>query len=263
MRHYVFPLGLLTLLCFPVLLQGQSTASTHAMGLYGEPPIPGWIPGQDDWPALQPLEPSDFSFCMGVRHLPYLPGQGFLTLGLGYQKNRDWLTLRILRNGWWEFGSYQGGLGLSRGFQGHRVGMNLSVGWNPKERNQSVGFGLGTEHRLTTSWRCGFRIRHASRDLEAATQPIPAWQGGMHLTWHQRALNGSLRLHFVPGRLPVSEWVMGYQPNSRWSFWLVSDPWAGMIGVGMGYQDTKRRWTLSQIRTELPIPILRSTFHSL
>lgn len=83
MRHYVFPLGLLTLLCFPALLQGQSTASTHAMGLYGEPPMPGWIPGQDDWPALQPLEPSDFSFCMGVRHIPYLPGQGFLTLGLG------------------------------------------------------------------------------------------------------------------------------------------------------------------------------------
>ena len=36
-----------------------------------------------------------------------------------------------------------------------------------------------------------------------------------------------------------------------------------MIGVGLGYQDAKRRWTLSQIRTELPVPVLRSTFHSL
>ena len=32
---------------------------------------------------------------------------------------------------------------------------------------------------------------------------------------------------------------------------------------GLGYQDAKRRWTLSQIRTELPVPVLRSTFHSL
>jgi hypothetical protein len=263
MRLFVFLTGLWTLLCFRDQVLGQSASSTHALGLYAEPPLPGWILGQDYWPALQPLGPGGFGFCMGLRHLPYLPGQGFLTLGLGYQKNRDWLTLRLRRNGWWEFGSFQSSLGLSRGVQDHRFGMNLSIDWSPKERNPAVAFGLGSEHRLATGWRCGFRIRHATRDLKSATPTVPAWQSGLHFTWQQNALNGSLRLHFMPGRLPVSEWVLGYQPNSRWSYWLVSDPWSGIIGVGLSYQDTKHRWTLSSVRTDLPVPVLRSTFHRL
>ena len=259
MRLFLYLTWFLGLFCFLDPVLAQSTISSHALGLYAEPPLPGWIPGQDDWPALPPLELPGLGFSMGIVHLPYLPGQGVLNLGLGYQKNRDWLTLRLLRKGWWEFGSNHGSLGLSRGFQNHRFGMNLSIGWSPKESNASVAFGLGSEHRLNNGWRCGFRIRHANPEPESASPWVPAWQSGLHVTWVQSAMNGSLRLHFVPSRGPVSEWVLGYEPSSTWSFWLVSDPWAGIIGVGLGYQGAKSRWTTSSLRTDLPVPILRST----
>jgi len=261
MRHFLFSIGLTTLLGQPVFLQGQSTPSTHAMGLYCEPPVPGWIPGQSEWPGLQPLESGDFGFCAGLKQHPHLPGQAILTLGGGYQRNRDWLTIRLIRHGWWEFGFYQTCLGLSRGFQKHSAGMTLAAGWFPREKNQTVEFGLGTEHRISETWRCGFRIKHAFSVPKGFTTSGPSWQSGMHLAWEQKSLKGALRLYAQPRNLPVTEWILGYHPGNRWSFWLVSDPWAGLVGIGMGLLVNKHRWTVSTIQSNLPSPYLRSTYH--
>lgn len=259
MRWILHFLGLvLTVLRSPALY-GQLQGGTHGLGLYGEPPLPGWIPGQGTWPALGPSSPAKHQGGVGLRFHPYLPGLGLIHLAYALQTQRDWLTVGLQRNGWWAYSTNSLRLGLSRRYGQHRIGLNMSMEWNQHAQFMDWAYGLGTEHRLNSRLYSGFRIQHLG--MQSGTDPsrITLWQTGLHMTMEQEALSGGLRLHLQEGGILCSEWVLRYQPSLTYQFWFVGDPINGLFSIGLGYRIDKVGLSLSPLRSQIPGTFYRST----
>jgi len=238
---------------------GQFPGGTHALALYGEPPLPGWVPGQAFWPALGPASSVKTQAGVGFSYHPNLPGLGRIHSAIAYQTPRDWLTLGFQKNGWWAFTTYASRLGLSRRFGPNRIGLTMGFEWNQRAQTKQWGYGLGTEHRLNHRLHSGFRIHHQGMMPQPNPSKSSLWQAGFHLSLEQNALSNSLRLHFQEGRRPCSEWVLGYQPSLAWQFWLVGDPIQGLLALGLGYKTEKYGLSLSPLQSRLPGTFLRST----
>lgn len=259
MRWILHFLGLvLTVLRSPVLY-GQLQGGTHGLGLYGEPPLPGWIPGQTFWPALGPSSSAKHQGGVGLRFHPNLPGLGLIHLAYALQTQRDWLTIGFQMNGWWAYSSNTIRLGLSRRYGQHRIGLAMSMEWNQQVHSLDWAYGVGTEHRLNSRIHSGFRIHHLGTMPGTNPSMVTLWQTGFHITLEEQALSTGLRLHLQQGGRLCSEWVLRYQPSLTYQFWLVGDPIYGLLSLGVGYRTDKIGLSLSPLRSQIPGTFFRST----
>lgn len=258
---------LLWVLIIVVMLSGwvsaQSRPAILPWSIHREAAMPGWIPGQWNYPANLPRPDMQWTWSLGGRYHPAVSALSEIVLSAGYISNKDWLTLGISRQGTTTVSRHQMVIGYSKSLYRNRAGLSLQ--WNRTAhslyRIQNISACIGSEQALGAHWRIGFGLQHPmilqgkpmiNPRADAIKEPAQGLNLGLYgvMELSPWLIQGTTQFSQVEGWR--NELGVVYRRSSGMGIVFSADPVNTLFNLGICYAwDRNSLWT-STLYSPLP-----------